>query len=90
MGDFCCKVKATHVHGSPANAAGEILAFESKKLEIDQRTKLEHLITHHGRTAKTKFSIYNLTPRERGDIPNFNELVTYFSDRKRVLLCSIA
>ncbi|CAD7945536.1 unnamed protein product [Amoebophrya sp. A120] len=82
MGEFCCKVKANYIQGTGK------LPFESKKLEIDQRTKLEHLMGHYNKNER--FAVYNIRPKERGDIPNFNELVTYFSDRKRVGLVQAA
>ncbi|CAD7962839.1 unnamed protein product [Amoebophrya sp. A25] len=78
MSEFCCKVKATLVQGSSTK-----VNFETKKMEIDQRTKLEHLVTHQGKHT-AKYSIFSVRAKDRADIPAFNDLVTYFSERNRV------
>lgn len=77
MGAFCCNVVASFVRGNPT--------FEhlSGKLQIDQRTKLEHCISHFKR-AGDLVTVWNFSAAERGDCAAYDALCEYFLDKQRV------
>jgi hypothetical protein len=77
MGEFCCNIVANFVKG---NASPEQL---QKKLQIDQRTKIDHCRSHMERAGELA-TVWHFSAADRRDCAAYDALCDYFVDKGRV------
>lgn len=77
MGEFCCNIVANFVKG---NEAPETL---TKKLQIDQRTKIDHCRSHMERAGDLA-TIWHFSAADRKDCGAYDALCDYFVEKSRV------
>merc|ERR550534_285745 len=81
MGDFACATSASFLKGDENMRKG---FQDSIRLDIDQRTKLEHVISHKARN-EGRWAVWRLTPETtKKGTEAYDELFRYFVDRQRV------
>jgi len=77
MGEFCCNIVSNFVKG---NQGPEPL---SKKLQIDQRTKIDHCRSHMERAGDLA-TIWHFSAADRKDCAAYDALCDYFVEKVRV------
>jgi len=77
MGEFCCNIVANFVKG---NDKPESL---TKKLQIDQRTKIDHCRSHMER-AGDLCTVWHFSAADRRDCGAYDALCDYFVEKLRV------
>jgi RNA recognition motif-containing protein len=77
MGEFCCNIVANFVKG---NQAPESIG---KKLQIDQRTKIDHCRSHMERAGEL-CTVWHFSAADRKDCGAYDALCDYFVDKLRV------
>jgi RNA recognition motif-containing protein len=77
MGEFCCNIVANFVKG---NQAPESL---TKKLQIDQRTKVDHCRSHMERAGDLA-TVWHFSAADRKDCGAYDALCDYFVEKLRV------
>jgi len=77
MGEFCCNIVSNFVSG---NQAPEQL---SKKLQIDQRTKIDHCRSHMERAGEL-VTVWHFSAADRKDCGAYDALCDYFVEKMRV------
>lgn len=77
MGEFCCNIVANYVKG---NESPQPL---DQKLQIDQRTKIDHCKSHLEK-ADTLATIWHFSAADRRDCAAYDALCDYFVDKQRV------
>eukprot|EP00405_Crypthecodinium_cohnii_P038849 CAMPEP_0206540242 /NCGR_PEP_ID=MMETSP0325_2-20121206/8873_1 /ASSEMBLY_ACC=CAM_ASM_000347 /TAXON_ID=2866 /ORGANISM="Crypthecodinium cohnii, Strain Seligo" /LENGTH=683 /DNA_ID=CAMNT_0054037897 /DNA_START=32 /DNA_END=2079 /DNA_ORIENTATION=- len=83
MGEFCCNVAAAYVKG-------KLLSDPIQgKLEIDQRTKVDHCKTHLDRAGKLA-TFWHFSAADRKDCAAYDALCDYFVEKERVGLVQTA
>jgi hypothetical protein len=77
MGEFCCNIVANFVkgHSSPEQL--------TKKLQIDQRTKIDHCRSHMERAGDLT-TVWHFSAADRKDCGAYDALCDYFVDKVRV------
>jgi hypothetical protein len=77
MGELCCNIVANFVKG---NQAPENL---TKKLQIDQRTKIDHCRSHMERAGDLA-TVWHFSAADRKDCGAYDALCDYFVEKVRV------
>mmetsp|Transcript_27975 Transcript_27975/g.64561 ORF Transcript_27975/g.64561 Transcript_27975/m.64561 type:complete len:662 (-) Transcript_27975:122-2107(-) len=82
MGEFCCNIVATFVKGNETPIALE------HKLQIDQRTKVDHCRAHLDK-AGSLATIWHFSAADRKDCAAYDALCDYFIEKQRVGLVQV-
>mmetsp|Transcript_51540 Transcript_51540/g.122587 ORF Transcript_51540/g.122587 Transcript_51540/m.122587 type:complete len:674 (-) Transcript_51540:149-2170(-) len=82
MGEFCCNIVATFVKGNEAPISLE------HKLQIDQRTKVDHCRAHLDK-AGSLATIWHFSAADRKDCAAYDALCDYFIEKQRVGLVQV-
>jgi len=77
MGEFCCNIVANFVKGNEAPLS------MSKKLQIDQRTKIDHCRSHMERAGELA-TVWHFSAADRKDCGAYDALCDYFVEKVRV------
>jgi len=77
MGEFCCNIVANYVKGK------EVKQAIDKKLEINQRTKIDHCRAHMDRAGGLA-TIWHFSAADRRDCAAYDALCDYFVEKQRV------
>jgi len=77
MGEFCCNIVANFVKGNPAPLS------LTKKLQIDQRTKIDHCRSHMERAGELA-TVWHFSAADRKDCGAYDALCDYFVEKVRV------
>jgi len=77
MGEFCCNIVANYVKGKESPEALQI------KLQIDQRTKIDHCRSHLER-AGALATVWHFSAADRRDCAAYDALCDYFVEKQRV------
>ncbi|CAK8997428.1 Hypothetical protein SCF082_LOCUS5211 [Durusdinium trenchii] len=77
MGEFCCNIVANFVKGkeSPESL--------TTKLQIDQRTKIDHCRAHMERAGQLA-TVWHFSAADRKDCAAYDALCDYFVEKQRV------
>ncbi|KAF4729952.1 hypothetical protein FOZ62_010828 [Perkinsus olseni] len=78
MGELACQVKWRFVRGSEANSLSHL-----SKLNIDQRTKIDHCRSHVERQPK-ETTIWYISAATKEDCEGYDKLCDYFIGKDRV------
>lgn len=77
MGEFCCNIVSNFVKGNPSPEQMQ------KKLQIDQRTKIDHCRSHMERAGDLA-TIWHFSAADRKDCAAYDALCDYFVEKLRV------
>jgi len=77
MGEFCCNIVANFVKGN--NAPDPL----TKKIQIDQRTKIDHCRLHMERAGDLA-TVWHFSAADRRDCGAYDALCDYFVEKVRV------
>jgi len=77
MGEFCCNIVANFVSGMRDSEA------LVTKLQVDQRTKIEHCRSHMEKAAKI-VTVWHFSAADRRDCAAYDALCDYFVEKQRV------
>jgi len=77
MGEFCCNIVANYVKGKESAEPFTV------KLQIDQRTKIDHCKSHLDRAGKLA-TVWHFSAADRRDCAAYDALCDYFVEKQRV------
>jgi len=80
MGEFCCNIVANFVKGKESKEGAESL---TQKLQIDQRTKIDHCRAHMERAGPLA-TVWHFSAADRKDCAAYDALCDYFVEKQRV------